>query len=111
MEESRKELTIFENCPSLEYVINGFTIQDLFYVGIISGGGFLTAFLIYFITKNTIPAVFVFAVIASFAIMFLRRDRYLENCIDKIKILRSYIKSQKEYEYKYVNIYESEEDE
>ena len=54
------------------------------------------------------PAVFVFAIIAAFAVMFFRRDRYLENCIDKLMQIYTYMKVQKKYEYEYKNIYEKE---
>lgn len=108
MEESEKELTIFENCPSLEYIVNGYTMKDLGYVAIMCGAGAVVALLIYFVQGNTLPAVFVFAVISAFAVMFFRRDRYLENCIDKLKQVHIYMKCQKKYEYEYKNIYEKE---
>lgn len=109
MEDNEKELTIFENCPSLEYIVNGYTIQDLGYVAILCGVGIAVALIIYFMKGNTLPAVFVFAVIAAFAVMFFRRDRYLENCIDKLKQVYTYIRNQKKYEYEYRNIYEKEQ--
>ena len=108
MEESEKELTIFENCPSLEYIVNGYTLQDLGYVAIFCGAGAVVALTIYFLKGNTLPAVFVFAIIAAFAVMFFRRDRYLENCIDKLMQIYTYMKLQKKYEYEYKNIYEKE---
>ncbi len=109
MEENEKELTIFENCPSLEYIVNGYTIQDLGYVAIICGIGIVVALIIYFVKGNTLPAVFVFAVLAAFAVIFFRRDRYLENCIDKLRQVYTYVKCQKKYEYQYINIYEREQ--
>lgn len=108
MDDNEKELTIFENCPSLEYIVNGYTLQDLGYVAIFCGIGLVVALTIYFATGNTLPAVFAFAVIAAFAVMFYRRDRYLENCIDKIGQVYAYIKCQKKFEYDYKNIYEKE---
>lgn len=108
MQENEKELTIFENCPSLEYIVNGYTLQDLGYVAIFCGAGIAVALIIYFIKGNTLPAVFVFAVISAFAVMFFRRDRYLENCIDKLSQVHSYMKCQKKYEYEYKNIYEKD---
>lgn len=108
MEDNEKELTIFENCPSLEYIVNGYTLQDLGYVAVICGAGVVAALGIYFLKGNTLPAVFAFAVIAAFAVMFFRRDRYLENCIDKLRQVYIHTKCQKKYEYEYKNIYEKE---
>lgn len=107
MENKKENLQIFENCASIDYVIIGFTGQDLAFTGVTILVGLIIGFIIVQTTGNTIPGVFMAILISSAGVIFFRKDRYMENCIDKIRIIFQYLKSQKKYEYEYVNIYEN----
>lgn len=110
MEEKERENDLYvpKNCSPLEYVVEGFTITEIGYISIIGIIVALIAVFMYVKCELVFQSVFLFIFIVSAAILFFRRDAYSENCIDKIKIISSYFKSQKRYEYKYKNIYESE---
>lgn len=104
MEEEK--LHIPENCPPLEYIIEGFTGFDI--VGIASVGA--VALIIAIVNGvsggNMIKSVFTFLGIVGITILLFRRDRYTENFFDKVNIQIKYVRSVKEYLYEYVNIYE-----
>ena len=106
-EMSENDLYIPDNCPPLDYIITGYTSKEFAYIAGVVFAMFIVAGFCF--TKNIfIYGLFISVTVIAFAIIFFRRDDYMENGIDKIRILITYIKMQKKYEYEYVNIYEED---
>lgn len=104
--EEKEKLPIFENCPSLNYVVMGFTSQDLAYTAIVAIIGIVIGICMATIGNNIVGGVLIGLIVSAVGIIFFRRDRYMENCVDKIRLVYKYHHTQKQYEYRYVNIYE-----
>lgn len=107
-EKQEKTLLIPENCPPVDYLIIGFTKTDVGMVVLFGVIGAILGISVYAHNGNSIVGVAVFFLFVMVAISVFRRNQYTENLIDKIRIIRKYKKSQKMYEYKYLNIWEIE---
>lgn len=105
--EKKGNLPIFENCPSKNYVIMGFTSQDLSYTAVVAIVGIVIGICIATMGKNIVGGVLIGILISAAGIIFFRRDTYMENCVDKIRLIYTYHKTQRQYEYRYVNTYEN----
>ena len=102
-----KPLPIPANCSPIEYVIDGFTMEELSYVGIVGLIAFIIGGFIFFHGENPLPALFVIIFLIGGAVVFFRKDRYTENMIDKFRILSRNKNMPKKYDYEYKNIYEN----
>ena len=102
-----KPLPIPANCSPIEYVIDGFTMVELSYVGIVGLIAFIIGGFIFFHGENPLPALFVIIFLIGGAVVFFRKDRYTENMIDKFRILSRNKNMPKKYDYEYKNIYEN----
>ena len=100
-------LPIPANCSPIEYVIDGFTMVELSYVGIVGLIAFIIGGFIFFHGENPLPALFVIIFLIGGAVVFFRKDRYTENMIDKFRILSRNKNMPKKYDYEYKNIYEN----
>lgn len=105
-EGNGKELYVPANCPPLDYIVEGFTSMDIAGVVICTFIGAFIAVYVGIVSGNLIKAVFIVLGMAGIAVLFLHRDRYGENCIDKILIEVEYYRTEKEYLYDYVDVYE-----
>lgn len=106
--KDEKPLLILENCPPIDYLIIGFTQTDVAMIAVCAVIGIILAIAIYAYNGNSILGVAVFFMITIMAISIFRRNQYTENLIDKLRIIWTYQKEQKIYEYEYVNIWELE---
>lgn len=113
MDENSKseKLSIFENCSSMDYILTGFTKNDLLAICICVGVSIVAAIILISRFNNTPAAILFVFIFSAFAVLFFKRDSGMENCIDKIRIFYQYQSGQKKYEYEYVNIYEAPEKE
>lgn len=102
-----KPLPIPANCSPIEYVIDGFTMVELSYVGIVGMIAFIIGGILFFRSENPLPSLFIIIFLIGGAVVFFRKDRYTENMIDKIRILSRNKNMPKKYDYEYVNIYEN----
>lgn len=66
------------------------------------------AILIYLIRGDIIWAIGSGVGLLAITISVVRRDRFNESLIDKLRFVKMYIKDQKHFEYKYHNIHEGE---
>ena len=107
-EKEKKPLLIPENCPPVDYLIIGFTKMDAGMVALCGAVGAVLGIMIYAYNGNSIIAVAILFLFVMVAITVFRRNQYTENLFDKIRIIREYKKSQKIFEYEYVNIWEME---
>lgn len=105
-----KELYIPVNVPESEDFISGFGAKELSITAITFFISIVAAIVTYVTTESVFKAVFIAAVLLSVVIIAIKRDKYDESIIDKIKLVIKYKKSQKKYVYDFYNIYESEED-
>lgn len=103
-----KGLIIPENCPPVEYLLMGFTRNDVLAVVGIGLLGAVAGIAIYQKNGNTIISLAVTFIMILLAVSGVRRDKYTENLIDKIGVIQKYYKMQKHYEYAYKNIWEME---
>lgn len=107
-EKNEKPLIVPENCPPVEYLITGFTKTEASYVFLSGTVGAILGITIWVKGGNSIIGVSVFFTMVAIAVLIFGRNEQTENLIDKIRVLKTYRKSQKQYEYKYVNIWETE---
>lgn len=105
MEKSDK-LPIPMNIPDRDEWVNGFGKNEGIITGISLIIGIIIGIVIFINTQDAFFAVTVPVAIVSITVIAVRKDPYNENFIDRIKIYRSYLKAQKQYEYEYHNIYE-----
>lgn len=109
MEKRKKELYIPINSPDTEDFISGIGKVELTIIMIVSFVSISIGVIYSIITTNTLGAVALVVTITMSTIVIVRRDQYNENLIRKFEIVIEFIKSQKKFNYKYVNIYESYE--
>ena len=106
MEKRKKELYIPINSPDTEDFISGIGKVELSIITIATFVSISLGVIYSVITTNTLGAV---AFVLMSVIFIVRRDQYNENLIRKFEIVIEFIKSQKKFYYKYINIYESYE--
>ena len=111
MEKSEKPLIIPENCPPKDYVINGFTKEDIALISLVSLLGAIAGLAVYAQNGNSIMAVAMFFLGVVLAVNIFRRDDCTENLINKVEIIQAYRKAAKKYEYQYVDIWSVEKHE
>lgn len=99
--DNDQKLIIPENCPPMDYLINGFTKTDAAIVVLWAIISAVIAISIYTNGGNSIIAVAIFLTLTAIPIIFLARDKCTENVIDKIKILLSYKTETKCFEYEF----------
>lgn len=109
MEKRKKELYIPINSPDTEDFISGIGKVELTIIMIVTFLSIAVGVIYSIITTNTLGAVALVVTITMSTIVIVRRDQYNENLIRKFEIVIEFIKSQKKFNYKYVNIYESYE--
>ena len=106
-DEEDKPLAIPENCPPVSYpFVTGFTGRDMSYVAVVTVVALMAAIFVYAGTENAVTSLGILIFTIAAAVMVFGRDRYAENMLDKLRILKEYRKSQKHFLYDYVNIYE-----
>lgn len=105
-----KELYIPVNVPESEDFISGFGNKELAITTITFFVAIVLAIITYVSTDSVFKAVFIAAVLLAVVIIAIKRDKYDESIIDKIKLVNKYRKSQKKFVYEFYNIYEVEED-
>lgn len=104
--EEREKLPIPVNVVEQEDFISGFGNKEIlitalvFVIGVILGG------IIFVGTGNMIIAIGLASVLLAATILIIKRDRFDESMIDKVRFVRIYINAQKQYMYSYYNIYE-----
>lgn len=92
-EENKKPLVIPENCPPVKYpVLNGFSADDMKYIGMAALMAAVAALIQYQRTENIFIAFGIIIFVTAVASVLLGRDRNAENFIDKIVIFISYKK-------------------
>ena len=102
-DEEDKPLAIPENCPPVSYpFVTGFTGRDMSYVVV----ALVAAIVVYAGTENAVTSLGILIFSIAAAVMVFGRDRYAENMLDKLRILKEYRRSQKHFLYDYANIYE-----
>lgn len=104
--KNEKPLIIPENCPPMDYVINGFTRVDMSYVALSILIGAVLGISLWTKYDNPLIGIIVCFLIIGITTSIFRRNANAENVIDLIRIFREYKKSPKQYEYEYVNIWE-----
>lgn len=105
--DKKDDLYIPVNVPSIELVISGYGKKELTIVVLLVIIGLGVGLTNFIATKSVITTLLPPAILGAGSAFLLVRDRYCENMIDKLKYVFLYLKDQKEYEYKYVNIYEN----
>lgn len=106
--ENEKPLLVSENCPPIDYVIIGFTKNDIGLIALCGLIGTIIGIAIYAQNGNSIIAVALVVLTVIVAISIFRRDQYTENLLDKLRIIWEYHQEVKIYEYVYINIWEQE---
>lgn len=85
----------------------GYGFKELIATVIAFVGGFIIAVVMYNSTQQVLYGGILGFGIVAIVILVVKRDKYDESLIDKLKIIMDYKKSQKQYEYEYYNIYEN----
>ena len=111
MNEKKKDLYIPINVPEREDFVAGFGVKELSISGIAMLIAIVVAVAIFTVTQSAFYAVGAGSILVVTVIVLIRRDRFDESIIDKIRFVIAYAKAQKKFEYVYYNIYEGKEDE
>lgn len=102
----QKELYFPANVIDRNDFISGFGGKELM-ATLIAFGTAIAAIVICFLsTGNMFLSVFVGIVIVAVTIILVRRDKFDESVIDKVRYIILYYRSQKRFVYDYYNIYE-----
>lgn len=105
MEGHKKELYIPLNVVESQDLINGIGGKEIGYIGGALAAGVVMAVLLFSFTGSMVMAVLAGGGIVSLTVIMVRRDRFNESMVDKIRFVWIYTKVQKKYEYHYHNIY------
>lgn len=108
--DEEKPLIMPENCPPVVYpLINGYTSQDMKFIGMAIGIAAVTAIMHYIKNENIFISLGIVIFSAAVAIIIRGRDRYAENFMDKMRISKEYRNSVKSFIYQ-KNRYEGVEE-
>lgn len=108
MKQESETLILPENCPPKDYVIIGFTKDDIIKICACATVGVIFALSIYGRNGNSIAAVAVFFASVIIGVNLFRRDKCTENLIDKIKVIKAYRAGKKSYIYQYMDMWSME---
>ncbi len=105
MNGQKKELYIPLNVVESQDLINGIGAKEIGYIGGALLAGVVMAFIIFSCTGSMVMAVLAGGSIVSLTVVMVRRDKFNESMVDKLRFVRIYLKAQKRFEYHYHNIY------
>lgn len=108
--QNRKKLYIPVNVPDSDDYISGIASFELAIIGLSMVVALVVGGLIFTYTGNSVQAVAGAACIISVTLLTVRRDVTNENLIKKINVVLLYTKSQRQYQYRYYNIYEIDDE-
>ena len=108
-EKERDRLFIPVNVRKRKEYVDGFGKDELIKSLIATAFGVVLG-IVLFLRNNYQPLYIALVPVVVFAIsvIFLRKDKTNTNALDSICEMYEFSKSQKKYEYEYVNIYEKE---
>lgn len=111
MPDNKKQLYIPVNIVRRKETIQGIGRKEIIQIIIAVIAGALIGIILFFTNDNN-PLYLIMAIFASgsAAFIFLRKDATNRSTIDKLKLYIDFIKSQKRFYYKYVNIYEKKKE-
>lgn len=105
MNEGKKDLYIPLNVVESQDVISGIGAKEIGYIGGALLAGVILAVLIYSFSGSMVLAVLIGGTLVALTVMLVRRDKFNESMIDKLRFVKIYLKAQKKFEYQYHNIY------
>lgn len=108
MNGKRKDLYIPINVPEREDFVAGFGAKELSISGIALMIAVVIAVALFTVTQSAFYAVGAGSIVVVTVIVLIRRDRFDESIIDKIRFVMIYMKAQKKFVYVYHNIYEGQ---
>lgn len=109
MEGKKGELYIPGHTPDADDYIAGIGKFEGIVIGLSGIISLITAIINYAVTENVILSVVFAAIILALTITMVRRDKYNENLINKLMIVKHFYRSPKRYYYKFHNFYLSGE--
>lgn len=88
-------------------IVDGIGKEELVKIGILTGIGFVIGIMLFLIYNYNFTFVVITpTTLGAGGVMFLKKDFTNRSTIDKLKDLYIFSKSQKRYDYEYINIYE-----
>lgn len=105
MNTNKKELYIPLNVVETQDLISGIGGKEIGFIGASLVVGIILAIIIFSSSGNMVTAVMTGGILVSVTVLLVKRDRFNESMIDKLRFIREYAKSQKRYPYNYTNIY------
>ncbi|MBO5093171.1 MAG: hypothetical protein J6C33_02305 [Lachnospiraceae bacterium] len=102
----QKELYFPVNVIDRNDYITGFGPKELLTTIISFGVSVAVIICLYFGTGNVFLSLFTGIMILAVTIMLIRRDKFDESVIDKVRYIVEHYQSQKKFVYDYYNIYE-----
>lgn len=102
----KNKLVIPVNVVNQNDFISGFGGKEMGISAVALVIGVIVAVVCYAVNEAILTGIALAAGIIGITILSVKRDRFNESLIDKIRFVRVYYKSQKKYEYEYYNIYE-----
>lgn len=102
----QKELYFPVNVIDRNDFITGFGPKELLITVISFSVSVVVIIISYFLVRNVFLSLFIGIMILAVTIILIRRDRFDESVIDKVRYIVQYYRSQKKFIYDYYNIYE-----
>lgn len=111
MADNKKKLYIPVPIVRRKEKIKGVGSKEITQIIIAIIVGIIIGIILFFLNNNN-PLFLIMTIFASgsAAFIFLRKDATNRSTIDKVKLYIDFIKSQKRFYYKYVNIYEKDKE-
>lgn len=106
----KEKLSIPVNVVEQEDFVAGFGNKELLITGVTLIAGIIIGILVYVCSANVIYALGSGIALLTITVTLIKRDRFDECIIDKMRFVKLYIKAQKQYVYSYYNIYEGGND-
>lgn len=97
----KNDLYIPTNVSDSNDIISGFGMKELAITGAGAGFALMLAIILYSSSKNIVTAVLLPFTVIAVIIVCVRRDKYSESVIDKLRFIWIYYRSQKRYKYQY----------
>lgn len=109
--ESDKKLYIPVNVLETKDLVSGIGGKEFVQVGLAAAAGVIISIITYAMKADIIACMIIIAFTTTVAFITVRRDNHNESMIDKLVQIYRYVRAQKRFEYEYMGIKSTWEDE
>lgn len=106
--EEKEKLPIPVNVPEQKDFLPGIGSKELGIIAVLSMIDIVLIFIIHGVSGSLITSILIGAIIIALVVMVVKRDRFNECVIDKVKIVFQFSEKQKKYVYSFYDMYRCE---